>query len=191
MTSRLSRPRRTVARNATSPRALIAGVSTFANVPDGMSGAGPPASTIALTRLGEATKIPSTALAPAIAAENASSPASLSAGTGCRPNPEKTPPPGTGSPSAATLLMRAPEATKNPSLARPRTTVAKKATWPLLLIGATIGSDSTLNRSKAPPPGTVCPVAAMRRTAEGSAPRDSETNSTAARATARHARSMS
>src|SRR5262249_13212515 len=110
--------------------------------------------------------MPSTARAPEIAAANASSPPSLSDGTGWRPKPENTPPPGAGSPSAESLLIRAPDDRKNPSFARPRSTVAKNATWPLLLIGATIGSDSTLKRSKVTPPGTACTLLVARHTTE-------------------------
>ena len=57
--------------------------------------------------------------------------------------------------------------------------MAKNATWPLRLIGATIGNDSTLKWSNVPPPGTFCPVTAIRRRLDASAPSATWTTSNA------------
>src|SRR5207249_615427 len=160
--STVSRPRRTVARNATSPRSFSAWASRLAKVPDAIPGAAPPTTATALRRRPAVAKIPSTVFPPDTAAANATSPASLSAGIGCRPNPENAPPPGAASPSAAIESIRVPVARKKPSLARPRRSVAKNATCPRELTGATTGRASMLNRSNAPPPGAAWPATATR-----------------------------
>src|SRR2546425_169121 len=107
--------------------------------------------------------MPSTVLPPATAAAKASLPCALSAGIGCLPKPEKVPPAGEGSPSTTTLATFPSDHTKKPSLARPRRIVAKKATRPSEVTGATIGRDSTLKRSNVPPPGTASPASTTGR----------------------------
>ncbi len=158
-----SRPRRTVARKTTSPRALITGASTPASTPDGMPGIGMPLVAIARSRPADHAKMPSTARPPVTAAAKATVPASLSAGVGCLPKPESRPTPATRSPSRATVTRRPARWRKIPSSEPPRLTVAKKATSPRALTGATMGSVSWPKRSKVPPPGAASPVRARAR----------------------------
>src|SRR5439155_17485529 len=146
-----------------SPRSLSDGASTDARTPDGTPGAAPPVTATVFTVRPVARKMPSTVLPPATAAAQASLPCALSAGIGCLPKPEKVPPAGEGSPSTTTLATFPSDHTKKPSLARPRRIVAKKATRPSEVTGATIGRDSTLKRSNVPPPGTASPASTTGR----------------------------
>ena len=129
-TSMVSRPRRTVARNATSPLALIVGASTLASTPEAIPGAAAPLNAMGRTRPLRATKMPSTARPSATAAANTTVPSSLSPGTGCLPKPDRRPTPATRSPSRATAVTRPRDHRKNPSSAPARPSVAKKATSP-------------------------------------------------------------
>src|SRR2546425_7793160 len=153
-----SRPRRTVARNTMLPRALIAGASSAASVPEATPGAGPPLRAIGRRRPPRAAKMPSTALPPATAAAKATVPSSLRAGAGCLLKPDRRPTPSTRSPSRATALMRPRDHRNSPSSESPRPSVEKNATSPRALTGATIGIDSAPKRSKIPPPGAASPV---------------------------------
>ncbi len=119
-----SRPRRTLARKTISSRLLSAGRSNSAKVPEGTPGASVPLSAMTLRLPPAARKTPSEARAPAIAAPNATLPASLSAGSGCLANSESVPPPGTASPIAASLTIREAVARKMPSRALARTMLA-------------------------------------------------------------------
>ena len=82
------------------------------------------------------------------------------------------------------MAIRGPVARKIPSPAALRESVAKNATWPLLLTGATTGCDSTLKRSNAPPPGAGCPTVTITatvaaRTVTGASARTSATQASA------------
>src|SRR5690242_4254500 len=164
----VSRPRRTVARKATSPRALMDGASRLASTPEGRPGAGAPLSATARRRPLCAAKRPSTDRPSAIAEANTTVPSSPRAGTGCLPKPESRPTPATRSPSRATFTIFPCEKRNRPSSEPPRARVAKNATSPRAFTGATIGVASAPKRSKTPPPGAVSPVAATECRPTGS-----------------------
>ena len=188
--SSVSRPRRTVARKTTSPRALIAGVSRLDSTPDGMPGAAAPLSATGRTTPLRATKMPSTDRPPAIAAANTTAPSSLNAGVGCLPKPDSRPTPATRSPSRATATTRPPDHRNRPSSVPPRPRVEKNTTSPRPFTGATTGIDSVPKRSKTPPPGAGSPLTATRRSPEGASAATAAATVSVSSARARPSRPM-